>query len=251
MTHTFDTKIAEKFGVESAIILQNLFFWVQKNKANEKHYYDGNYWTYNTAKGFAEIMPYMNHRQITYAIQTLIKEKVVIKGEYNKNPYDRTSWFALSSDVFSFLEGQNFDSRDTKNGNSYTDSNTDNKQIVKDDSFFEEEKENETVLLSKYDFSICKLKEGHPHRQLIESGLRLFSFFKKNTQNRDLEVYTLKEWLTPLKVLTKNYNREQIEELLEYANADKFWGAIVLNTDSLQRNFEKIKAQLAKTLNEK
>ena len=109
----------------------------------------------------------------------------------------------------------------------------------------------ENILMSEFDFKACTLKPNHPHRYLLESGCRLFSFFKQNTQNKDLDSYSLKEWLIPLKALSKNYKREQIEELVEYANADKFWGAIVLNTESLQKNFEKIKAQLIKSANEK
>jgi hypothetical protein len=114
-----------------------------------------------------------------------------------------------------------------------------------------EEEEPKTILVKDYDFKACTLKEGDPHRHLIESGLRLFAFFKNETINNDLYSYTLVEWLRPLKILLKNYTREQIEELVEYANKDKFWNAIILNTDSLQKNFEKIKIQYKNYLNEK
>jgi hypothetical protein len=50
MNHSFNVEIAKQFGVNSAIILNHLFFWIEKNKANNTHYYDENYWTRNTGK---------------------------------------------------------------------------------------------------------------------------------------------------------------------------------------------------------
>lgn len=47
MIHNFDINIAEKYGINAAIILQNMYYWIEKNRANEKHFHDGYYWTYN------------------------------------------------------------------------------------------------------------------------------------------------------------------------------------------------------------
>ena len=44
MTHVFDVEVAEKYGVNSAILLNALVFWVKKNKANKKHFHDGLTW---------------------------------------------------------------------------------------------------------------------------------------------------------------------------------------------------------------
>ena len=37
MQHYFDINIAMKYGIQPAIILNNLYFWIEKNRANEKH----------------------------------------------------------------------------------------------------------------------------------------------------------------------------------------------------------------------
>ena len=47
MQHYFDINIAMKYGIQPAIILNNLYFWIEKNRANEKHFYDGYYWTWS------------------------------------------------------------------------------------------------------------------------------------------------------------------------------------------------------------
>nr|DAW44964.1 MAG TPA: Transcriptional regulator PadR-like family [Bacteriophage sp.] len=96
MQHSFDVEIAIQYGINQAIILNNLFFWIQKNKANGKHFYDGHYWTYNSKKAFSELLPYMTERQIDYSLTKLVKDGLIIKGNYNKSPYDRTLWYALT-----------------------------------------------------------------------------------------------------------------------------------------------------------
>ena len=52
MIHFFDIDIAKRYGVMSAVLLQNLQHWIEKNKANGKNFFDGHYWTYNSKKAF-------------------------------------------------------------------------------------------------------------------------------------------------------------------------------------------------------
>lgn len=96
MKHLFDVEIAAKYGVNAAILLENLYYWIAKNEANEVNYYDGNYWTYNSRKAFQEMFPYMSKRQIDGALEKLIDEGLVVTGNYNKMAYDRTLWYALT-----------------------------------------------------------------------------------------------------------------------------------------------------------
>lgn len=43
MQHYFDVRVAVEYGVTEAILLNNIFFWVEKNKANEQGFHDGRY----------------------------------------------------------------------------------------------------------------------------------------------------------------------------------------------------------------
>ena len=42
MNHSFNVDIATKYGIEEAIVLENTYFWLEKNKANKRHLIDGN-----------------------------------------------------------------------------------------------------------------------------------------------------------------------------------------------------------------
>ena len=109
MQHYFDINIAMKYGIQPAIILNNLYFWIEKNRANEKHFYDGYYWTYNSMKAFSELFPYMTERQIDYAIKKLVESGLIIKGNYNKSSYDRTCWYAITKAGYSILQNCEMD----------------------------------------------------------------------------------------------------------------------------------------------
>ena len=117
MEHSFDVDIAKRFGIQPAIIFRNLFYWIEKNRANNKHFYDGHYWTYNSKKAFSELFPYMTERQIDYAIKKLIDAGLVITGNYNKVAYDRTLWYAITKKGYSILQNCEMEETELSNGN--------------------------------------------------------------------------------------------------------------------------------------
>ena len=117
MTHFFDIDIAKRYGVLSAVLLQNLQHWIEKNKANEKNFFDGHYWTYNSKKAFTELFPYVTARQVDTALKKLIDDGVVITGNYNNSAYDRTLWYAITKKGYSILQNCEMEKTKKENGN--------------------------------------------------------------------------------------------------------------------------------------
>lgn len=103
MIHVFDTDVAQKYGVNAAIILQNIGYWIKQNEANQTNFFDGRYWTFNSKRAYGELFPYMSKRQIETAFQKLIEDGVIVTGNYNKLAYDRTLWYALTQKGKSIL----------------------------------------------------------------------------------------------------------------------------------------------------
>src|SRR5437016_355533 len=91
----FNADIASMYGIHEAIILQNLVFWIDKNVRNKKHYHEYRTWTYNSLDAFVEQYPFFTKNQIEYSVNKLVKEGVIMKGNFNKMKYDRTTWYAL------------------------------------------------------------------------------------------------------------------------------------------------------------
>lgn len=98
-SHKFNVGLAQKHGLNEAIILENIIYWVKKNKANNKNFYDGKHWTYNSIKAFHELIPYLSEKQIRTALKNLENNGVIITGNYNKLSYDRTLWYTTKHET--------------------------------------------------------------------------------------------------------------------------------------------------------
>ena len=131
MEHSFNIELASKYGVEEAVVIQNLFFWINKNVANDKNFYDGRYWTYNSAKAFAKLFPYLNESKLFRILKSLQDNDIIIKGNYNKEKFDRTGWYAFTDNGISILEKLNFHFSKMQNGfNENKETIPDNKQQI-------------------------------------------------------------------------------------------------------------------------
>jgi len=107
MQHSFNIEVAKQYGIIEAILLQNIYFWIEKNKGNGVHYYDNQYWTYNSNKAFKEIFPYISEKKIRTALEKLRRENILITGNYNKIGFDKTLWYSITNKGYALLEGQN------------------------------------------------------------------------------------------------------------------------------------------------
>lgn len=104
-SHSFDIETAIKYGVEKAILLQNLRFWLDKEFANKHRDQDDRspkiqthnnikyVWTYNSASAFGELFPYFSTRSISRWLKELEQAGEIISGCFNKSAYDKTKWY--------------------------------------------------------------------------------------------------------------------------------------------------------------
>ena len=120
INYCFNCEYAKRFGVDEAIMLENLIFWIKKNKANGKHFHDGRYWTYNSIKAFEELFPFWSKRQIERILKSLEKQNILYTGNYNKSHYDRTKWYAINEKVISFSPNKEMEKHETGNENNGT-----------------------------------------------------------------------------------------------------------------------------------
>ena len=262
MQHYFDINIAMKYGIQPAIILNNLYFWIEKNRANEKHFYDGYYWTYNSMKAFSELFPYMTERQIDYAIKKLVESGLVIKGNYNKSSYDRTCWYAITKAGYSILQNCEMDSTKAKpcisqncemdftnlsNGNDtivkpIPDINTDSKQINEEKENYKE-KENEFSLQKNISISTKKRNEQKQEYELIELK-RVKEKVEHVTENVPLKnkiLSFLNFRIKNKKLVTMEYLRVFLEKLDKLSNSNDNEKIEILN-QSIERGYTTIYA---------
>jgi len=94
-TYHFDTEDAKEFGVDGAIVLYNLSFWIAKNAANKKNYHEGKYWTYNSTNAFKELFPFWSTQKIGRVLRKLEEQGAIVSGNFNKAGFDKTKWYSV------------------------------------------------------------------------------------------------------------------------------------------------------------
>ena len=112
MEHHFNIDVANDFGIEEAIILHSIFFWLSKNASNNKHFYDGLYWFYNSKKAFVEMFPYMNETKIFRVLKNLEEKSIIAKGNYSKDKWDKTNWYALTKNGIDYMVRHGYKNND-------------------------------------------------------------------------------------------------------------------------------------------
>lgn len=96
MIYSFDHNIAVMYGVDEAIMINNFSFWISHNRANENHFYEGRYWTYNSKAAFSKIFIFWSEKQIRRILESLISQGVLMTGNFNKRKMDRTIWYSFT-----------------------------------------------------------------------------------------------------------------------------------------------------------
>lgn len=91
----FDVDDAVTYGVDAAILLSNLRFWVFANKAKERNFKDGRYWTYNSAEALTRLYPFWNRRKIARLLQKLEKDGAINSMQVSQGG-DQTKWYTIA-----------------------------------------------------------------------------------------------------------------------------------------------------------
>jgi hypothetical protein len=103
--YIFNSDQACKYGVEAAVLLSNLTYWINKNKANGKHYYEGRHWTYNSVAAFEKLFPFWNKDKIRRLLEKLVDEGAIVKGNFNKAKFDKTNWYSVTVELADLPNG--------------------------------------------------------------------------------------------------------------------------------------------------
>lgn len=96
MEHHFNVELATRFGVEKAVIIHNLYFWINHNAKNKKHIYDESVWTFNSSTALAKLFPYIKERTISRYMLELENDGIIKTGNYNNNTFDKTKWYSFT-----------------------------------------------------------------------------------------------------------------------------------------------------------
>lgn len=88
-------------GLNEAIFLQQLHYWLQSKSAKPR---DGRVWIYNTYEEWHTQMPFWSERTIQRIVLNLVEKKLVVTTQqHNTSKMDKTNWYALDYDELARL----------------------------------------------------------------------------------------------------------------------------------------------------
>lgn len=99
----FDVELAVNFGLNNAIFLQDLAFWIEFNRNRQKAYRDGRYWTYSTLEELVQRHPYWTKNQIRHIIDVCKKNGWILIEHYDKVSYNQRNWYSICDSVMDCL----------------------------------------------------------------------------------------------------------------------------------------------------
>ncbi len=105
MIHRYHTMIAKEVGTTAASIFYHIAYWVKENQKEHRNYYDDRYWVYGSIREMSETThSYLTENQIRGALDKLVKEGFLDRGNYNRMKYDRTYWYTLTPKAEEILQ---------------------------------------------------------------------------------------------------------------------------------------------------
>lgn len=99
--------LAVKIGLNEAIIIQQIHYWLKKESAKS---IKGSKWIYNSYPQWQEQFPFWSIDTIKRSIHGLEKIGVLRSGNFNKVKMDKTKWYTINYDALNRLDarwGQN------------------------------------------------------------------------------------------------------------------------------------------------
>ena len=99
--------LATKVGLSESIFLQQLHYWLDRS-VNVK---EGHKWVYNSAKEWQAQFPFWSINTIRRVIKSLEDKQLVISGNFNSLPIDKTKWYRIDYEIIKEIENEDCDSR--------------------------------------------------------------------------------------------------------------------------------------------
>lgn len=219
--HSFVPSIAKMYGVNAAIILENIRYWVLFNESNGTNEHDGYTWTYNSMEAFQKQYEYMSLWQIRNAIGKLKEEGLILTGNYNTESFNRTMWYTLTDKGRSLFQVI----RRSKEKNLTFDN-------VKTTNASEEYSKSSITDINITDINIgecgfCKNTQidtygfSDPLRQAIENWIA----YKKEKRQSYRET-GLKQLLTKIKKEAEKHGDEAVIEVIESSMSSNYQGIV-------------------------
>jgi hypothetical protein len=202
-------ELATLIGLNEAIILQQIHYWVKINEKANKNFFEGRYWTYNTIDDWQKQFPFWSYTTVKRTLSNLKKRNLLITGKFNKSNYDQTLWYTINYDELTKIENdikklQTDIQKGENNGKTLISSNRSNWPNRSDQTPEPSIRSNWPIRLGQDE----PMEQGNMNHPIPENKT------KNNTEN-------INQSITKKDRLIERYSLEYIKEMLDTDNFAK------------------------------
>lgn len=226
-SHSFDTGIAIQLGIHAAIVYNHIIYWIKINACkNENMFIDGKYWMFETQAQMAEFLEYMTVEEVKKAVVKLLNAGLLIKGNYNTNPFDKTAWYSVpdQSIIKKTLTKAPYGAIDNANGRD------------------RERRTAPSLYINNNNKTVLFCVDAPPVAPLPQE--KIFKTVKKNFEGQDI-VVSKEDLYSQAVLMRKNWTKEEIENVWDildkYADPMRDWFKFCEGTIENLRKTSKIK----------
>ncbi|MBE6988977.1 MAG: hypothetical protein E7432_09440 [Ruminococcaceae bacterium] len=106
MFFQFDSELARLYGVDEAVFLHNLYFWLRHNEATGTNIIEYNgekkVWSYHSKEAFCKVFPFWNRRQIERVIDSCRNKELILTAVISELKLGRTLCYTLTPKVYDY-----------------------------------------------------------------------------------------------------------------------------------------------------
>ena len=95
----FHPDLALKIGLNEAIFLQQLHYWLQRKPKQ----YDNRGWVYNSYISWKEQMDFWSVDTIKRIVNNLVESGIVITDNFNTYKFDKTLWYSIDYEKLDYI----------------------------------------------------------------------------------------------------------------------------------------------------
>lgn len=235
-----DTTLARILGLNEAIVLQQVNYWIEINKKKNLNFYDDKYWTYNSIKDWREkIFEFWSLDTVRRAFASLEKSGILITGNYNKQKRDKTKWYSID---FSKLD----EIVDGKEGGMHKCISAKCHNGLVQNAPMQECKMPkplpETSTETNSETNINNIYS--PNSTEFRLASYLFKYIKRNNdkaKNPNMQSWS-KQFYYILQVDKRDV--EDVKRVIQWCQDDSFWYKNILSPDKVRKQYDRLYLQM-------
>ena len=96
-------ELACAIGLNEAVVLQQVHYWVKLNEKANRNYVQGRYWTFNSYEDWQRQFPFWSLRTVKTVFTRLENIGLLVSGNFNEKGFDRTKWYTINYEKLASL----------------------------------------------------------------------------------------------------------------------------------------------------